>query len=733
MENHPTGSSATGAALDATLVGSRAGPAPELTIVASQSTILNGINSLLTIPRVDLNSDTLLRSTPRLLVDGATAPSLGGIPLLAKLGQGAMGAVYYGIHPIHKNEVAVKVLPQHLAEEQPDLVQRFHREADVASKIHSPHLVTISTINQQNGLYFLVMEFVNGTSAGSHLKQVRTSGSIGLAENDALDLCIAATAGLAAAHRVGVVHRDIKPDNILLPKDKSTGVLQLSLSKLADLGLAREDGSASLTGTNSCMGTAGYMAPEQIMDAKRCGKPADVFCMGATLYALLAGRPPFSGATVMAALLATTQEPHPPIKTLRPDISNITSELLDRCLAKDPAKRFVDGTALLEAMRICRDNLGKDGATFAALEQLMMLQNKSEAGAKVPGLTSVRAKAAVPRRTWVGIAAAVLILVIVGGVMESRKETPELATKTRADPAPVAVQPEVRPVPLVSVNPTPTPAVDAETDAKLQAKRMFQEHAQAGFKAADNQDWKGAKVELELALAILGNEEHPLKYAAKEKLSHAAAFFRKKDIPRNADAPVSSTPYAAAMFKAHTAVAALKWDDAVLAFQEALQHRPTDGAAKQALADASYEKSMASGRRARELSRLVEAETAYEDALRYRANDPQAQRALSELRLQRGIARARDAENDPKSTAADRRDGWRSAQKQCIINSPEFRICEERIDYWSRVAARELQEEDRRRRVEDDDRRRRPPARDVNRDVRDAKDTANKIRSLIGK
>src|SRR6185369_2106771 len=118
------------------------------------------------VPPEDLSTDTMLSTVPRAEMNGKTLPSLGGIPLLAKLGQGGMGAVYYGIHPRLNKEVAVKVLPLGLAEQNPDLVKRFHREAEVASKVKSPHLIGVMDINQEGEMFYLVMEFVNGVSAG---------------------------------------------------------------------------------------------------------------------------------------------------------------------------------------------------------------------------------------------------------------------------------------------------------------------------------------------------------------------------------------------------------------------------------------------------------------------------------------------------------------------------------------------------------------------------------------
>ncbi len=315
----------------------------------------------------NLLDDMLIHSAPRADVNGQKIPTLGGIQLLAKIGQGGMGAVYYGIHPRLYQEVAVKVLPFHLAEQEPGLIQRFIREAQIAAKVRSPHLVGVIDVNEENGLFYLVMEFISGKSAGEYLRYILLTGEKGLSEKTALAICIGASEGLAAAHVHGVIHRDIKPDNIMIPRGTPTTrgaadhaktlrpedvPFDFGQAKLADLGLARnETGDVSMTGINVCMGTPGFMSPEQASDAKHASKPADVFSLGATLYALLAGDSPFKGSSLMQTLNSTVHTPHAPIHTIRPDISAKTAAVLDRCLAKAAADRYPDASAMLSALR----------------------------------------------------------------------------------------------------------------------------------------------------------------------------------------------------------------------------------------------------------------------------------------------------------------------------------------------------------------------------------------------
>ncbi len=322
------------------------------------------------VPTQDLSSEQLLRDAPRLESGGQMCPSLNGIPLLYKLGQGGMGAVYYGVHPRLRSEVAVKVLPFHLAAQDPGMIQRFFREAQIAAKVRSPHLVSVIDVNEESGLFFLVMEFVSGCSMGQYLKKEIAAGRVGLSELDAIDAGIAASMGLDAAHQHGVIHRDLKPDNIMCPyKSRQLKTYDIKSAKLMDLGLARsEEGAQSLTGVQAAMGTPGYMAPEQALDAKTADKRSDVFGMGATIYALLAGRPPFKGDVVMKVLMATMHEPHPPITNFRPDLSPGLVDLINRCLDKRPENRFADARQLIRALKACRKVLAPD-STFGGEDE----------------------------------------------------------------------------------------------------------------------------------------------------------------------------------------------------------------------------------------------------------------------------------------------------------------------------------------------------------------------------
>lgn len=279
-----------------------------------------------------------------------------------------MGAVYFGLHPRLNQDVAVKVLSFSADDADPAGIERFRREAELGARVRSDHLVGVLDVNEDSGLHFIVMEFVEGLSAQELLRQIKKSGAKGLPEGDALRVIIAATEGLAAAHEKDVVHRDVKPGNILIPNGKKPPGPQFHRAKLSDLGLAYSESlDFRMTRTGAVMGTPGFMAPEQVDDSKSCLPSADVFSMGVTLYALLAGSGPFAGK----GLRATLEVQHRPIRDMRADVSEPTAALIERCMQKDPAQRYADGPALLLALRSC----------LAEREVLHLASSRGEASA----------------------------------------------------------------------------------------------------------------------------------------------------------------------------------------------------------------------------------------------------------------------------------------------------------------------------------------------------------------
>ncbi len=265
-------------------------------------------------------------------VVGGRPVQFGNYELREELGRGGMGVVFRAIQAIAGREVAVKVLLGGVAGEALH-GGRFAAEVSALAQLRHPNIVTVYEVGEVNGSAFFSMEYApNGTLAG-RLK----TGHLSLTEA-ALLLGKLAEA-TEAAHQLGVLHRDIKPGNVLLADDGEP--------KLSDFGLAkwihRDD---ALTASGAVMGTPSYMPPEQARGAKQVGPAADVYSLGATLYECLTGRPPFRGTdpySVMQRVL--TQEPDAP-RTLRPHIQADLEAVCQKCLAKDPAKRYASAHEL---------------------------------------------------------------------------------------------------------------------------------------------------------------------------------------------------------------------------------------------------------------------------------------------------------------------------------------------------------------------------------------------------
>jgi serine/threonine-protein kinase len=255
-----------------------------------------------------------------------TLGRLAAYEVLELLGRGGMGIVLKARDPALERTVAIKLLTPALAH-GPMARRRFAREARAAAAVGHEHIVAIYAVDEFRGLPYLVMQYIPGRSL-----QDRLDASGPLEVTEILRIGTQAARALAAAHAQGVVHRDIKPANILLENC-------VERVRLTDFGLARAMDDASLTQSGVIAGTPQYMAPEQArgesIDAR-----SDLFALGAVLYAMAVGRPPFRANSAMAVLKRVCDDRHRPIRELNPDVPDWLEALIDRLLAKDPADRF---------------------------------------------------------------------------------------------------------------------------------------------------------------------------------------------------------------------------------------------------------------------------------------------------------------------------------------------------------------------------------------------------------
>ena len=257
--------------------------------------------------------------------------------ILAPLGRGGMGTVYRGHHIDLEIDLAVKCLRPELALDG-EYVSRFKREARMTAQLNHENLIRVYGVYEHNDVYAMAMEFVEGENAR---QRVTRKGP--LSSGEAIAIVSAAALGLAAAHRQNIVHRDIKPDNILI----ST----LGQVKVADLGLAKQSSAEGMTMTQQVAGTPNYMPPEQFQDFKNVGPAGDVFSLGATLYFLLTGEKPYKGTTPEEIWYQKALAPYPDLKTKVPGISPELVRILERCGEKKPEDRFQDAAELAGLLR----------------------------------------------------------------------------------------------------------------------------------------------------------------------------------------------------------------------------------------------------------------------------------------------------------------------------------------------------------------------------------------------
>src|SRR5919109_630806 len=244
-----------------------------------------------------------------------------------------MSTVYRAYDHVLDRRVAVKVLHERHAQED-DYLERFRREARAAAQLSHPNIVTVIDRGDQDGRPYIVFEYVDGLT----LKRlVEDEGPLPVREAVAITLEVARA--LAFAHARGVVHRDVKPQNVLLDGD--------GRPKVTDFGIAREiDLDVGVTQTGTVLGTSDYMAPEQAR-GERPSASTDVYALGAVLYELLAGEVVFPGDSFMAVALRHASEPPPDIAERRPDVPLRLTVLVDRCLEKESRDRFASMAELV--------------------------------------------------------------------------------------------------------------------------------------------------------------------------------------------------------------------------------------------------------------------------------------------------------------------------------------------------------------------------------------------------
>ncbi|MBL8818514.1 MAG: protein kinase [Planctomyces sp.] len=284
--------------------------------------------------------------------------------VVRKIGEGGMGAVFLATSTVSGEYVAVKLLTSQGASKA-ETVKRFEKESRLLAQVNHRNIANLITAGSWNGHRCLIMEFI----AGADLRSVlRLTGA--LPEQSAAQIMADVLAGVAEAHELGIVHRDIKPGNILLTSaqpsaepssDQSASELSHSVlkgepvvSKVTDFGLARhvdQSGSMEMTKTGMLLGTPWYISPEQCTDKGTISPASDVYSLGATFFELLTGRPPFMVEDPVRLISAHCFETPPGVQSLVPEVSDRTAAMIARCLEKDPGRRFADARHMLDELQ----------------------------------------------------------------------------------------------------------------------------------------------------------------------------------------------------------------------------------------------------------------------------------------------------------------------------------------------------------------------------------------------
>jgi serine/threonine protein kinase len=266
------------------------------------------------------------------------------------VGAGGMSSVFKARDTLLERRVALKVLHQHFTEDD-QYVERFRREARAVASLSHPNIVTILDRGEDEGRQFLVFELVEGRTLKEILDE---EGRLPVAR--ALEIAIQVARGLGFAHEHGLVHRDVKPQNVILNGD--------GRAKVTDFGIARSLDVQGVTQSGAVLGTSNYIAPEQA-SGRPVDRTTDVYSLGVVLFELLTGEVPFPGESFVAVAMQHVSEPPPSVLEVRPDVPIRVARAVDRALEKDPAERFPTMDAFAAELQACLAELGSPPAADA--------------------------------------------------------------------------------------------------------------------------------------------------------------------------------------------------------------------------------------------------------------------------------------------------------------------------------------------------------------------------------
>lgn len=293
---------------------------------------------------------------------------LGRYVIIGELGQGAMGIVYKATDPLIDRAVAIKTINLALAHEgKEEYEARFYQEAKAAGRLSHPNIVTVYDVGKSGDIAYIAMEFLQGRELRDILNDRQR-----LPVDQAVDIVAQVALGLAYAHEHGIVHRDVKPSNIMVVRDGH--------AKITDFGIARMESSAVRTQTGMVLGSPKYMSPEQVM-GKLTDQRSDIFSLGVMLYEMLTGQPPFTGENINAVMYQTLNTVPPPPSAMNPEVPSMLNFIVAKALAKAVDDRYGNAKDFANDLRACRDALLRSGARPNVPETKSRVPNPNLPGA----------------------------------------------------------------------------------------------------------------------------------------------------------------------------------------------------------------------------------------------------------------------------------------------------------------------------------------------------------------
>jgi tRNA A-37 threonylcarbamoyl transferase component Bud32 len=348
------------------------------------------------------------------------------------VGEGGMSSVYRAYDTVLERRVAIKVLHEHFSRD-PEYVERFRREARAIARLAHPNVVTVIDRGEWEGRQFIVFEHV----AGDNLKAVIVREGP-LPVDTAVRLACQIGRALAFAHQLGIVHRDVKPHNVLIDANGT--------AKVTDFGIARAlDTDEALTATGTVLGTGQYLSPEQA-NGERGDEYSDQYSLGVVAYELLTGVPPYTGDNLMAVAMRHVRDPVPSVRDRRPEVPGRVDAIVAKAMAKRPDDRFASMAALTAALESCLAEPGDDARPQEQGEDTGVIPPPPRPAAPAAPTEAVssraaepRTRVAPPRRSGLFVAGVLLAaaVVLVGGLLVLEGILPGFGG---GDPTPVRLQ-----------------------------------------------------------------------------------------------------------------------------------------------------------------------------------------------------------------------------------------------------------------------------------------------------